>query len=134
MDSATLNTYETHAADFAARYAAADLAPLHRLLLAYLPPADRVLEIGCGTGREAAFLTKRGFTVIAADFTTEAGTYAVKRLRQTPIIGSFHSTNPRSPYICIAKTGCAYPIPGIMVGKLSHSSADAGEKEFALRK
>ena len=67
MDPATLKAYETRAADFAARYAAADLAPLHRLLLAHLPPAGRVLEIGCGTGRESAFLAGHGFTVIATD-------------------------------------------------------------------
>jgi SAM-dependent methyltransferase/SOS-response transcriptional repressor LexA len=67
MDTATLNAYETRAAEFAARYGAADLAPLHRLLLAHLPPAGRLLEIGCGTGREAAFLAEHGFTVIATD-------------------------------------------------------------------
>ena len=67
MDPVTLHTYKTRDADFAARYGAADLAPLHRLLLAHLPPAGRVLEVGCGTGREAAFLAGRGFTVIATN-------------------------------------------------------------------
>ena len=67
MDPATLQAYDTRASEFAARYGAADLAPLHRLLLAHLPPAGRLLEIGCGTGREAAFLAEHGFTVIATD-------------------------------------------------------------------
>ena len=67
MDPATLQAYETRASEFAARYGAANLAPLHRLLLAHLPRAGRVLEIGCGTGREAAFLAEHGFTVIATD-------------------------------------------------------------------
>ncbi len=67
MDTATIQAYDARAAEFADRYAAADLAPLHRLLLAHLPPRCRVLEIGCGTGRDAAFLASNGFRLVAAD-------------------------------------------------------------------
>ncbi len=52
---------------------------------------------------------------IASDLTTE---HAVKRLIQTPDQWIFHSTNPHYDDIPIAKTDCAYPILGIMVGKL----------------
>jgi SAM-dependent methyltransferase len=67
MDPSTLNAYDTRASDFAGRYAAADVSPLHRLLLAHLPPGGRLLEIGCGAGRDAVFLAKHGFAVVAAD-------------------------------------------------------------------
>jgi SOS-response transcriptional repressor LexA len=59
-----------------------------------------------------ANLTESG---ISSDLTTE---HAVKRLRQTPNHWIFHSTNPRYPDIRIARTNCAYPILGIMVGRL----------------
>ena len=52
---------------------------------------------------------------ISSDLTTE---HAVKRLRQTPDHWIFHSTNPRYDDIRIPKTDCAYPILGIMVGKM----------------
>ncbi len=67
MDPSTLNVYDTRASDFAGRYAAADVSPLHRLLLAHLPSGGRLLEIGCGAGRDAVFLAKHGFDVVAAD-------------------------------------------------------------------
>jgi SAM-dependent methyltransferase len=67
MDPSTLNVYDTRASDFAGRYAAADVSPLHRLLLAHLPTGGRLLEIGCGAGRDAVFLAKHGFDVVAAD-------------------------------------------------------------------
>jgi hypothetical protein len=67
MDPSTLNAYDTRASDFAGRYAAADVSPLHRLLLAHLPTGARLLEIGCGAGRDAVFLAEHGFAVIAAD-------------------------------------------------------------------
>jgi SAM-dependent methyltransferase len=67
MDPSTLNAYDARASDFAGRYAAADVLPLHRLLLAHLPPGGRLLEIGCGAGRDAVFLAEHGFDVVAAD-------------------------------------------------------------------
>jgi phage repressor protein C with HTH and peptisase S24 domain/SAM-dependent methyltransferase len=67
MDAATVKVYDRHAADFASRYAQADVTALHRLLLRYLVPGSRVLEIGCGSGRDAAFLAGNGFAVTATD-------------------------------------------------------------------
>ena len=67
MDSVTVNRYNCHAADYVALYEGADMSTLHRLLLRYLPPRCRVLEIGCGSGRDAAFLLSHGYDVTATD-------------------------------------------------------------------
>ena len=67
MDSVTLDCYNTQAATYAARYEAADLSSLHRLLLRHLPARCRVLELGCGSGRDAAFLHAHGYAVTATD-------------------------------------------------------------------
>ena len=67
MDSVTLDCYNTQAATYAARYEAADLSSLHRLLLRHLPERCRVLELGCGSGRDAAFLHAHGYAVTATD-------------------------------------------------------------------
>ena len=67
MDSVTLDCYNTQAATYADRYEAADMSALHRLLLRHLPAGCRVLEIGCGSGRDAAFLLSHGYDVTATD-------------------------------------------------------------------
>ena len=67
MDSVTLDCYNTQAATYADRYEAADMSALHRLLLRHLPERCRVLEIGCGSGRDAAFLLSHGYDVTATD-------------------------------------------------------------------
>ena len=67
MDSVTVDRYNCHAADYVALYEGADMSTLHRLLLRYLPERCRVLEIGCGSGRDAAFLLAHGYDVTATD-------------------------------------------------------------------
>lgn len=67
MDPRTVSAYDAHAPTLVARYASADVSSIHRLLLSHLPPRGRVLEIGCGGGRDAVFLASHGFRVVATD-------------------------------------------------------------------
>ncbi len=70
MDAQTVKAYDARAADFAARHGAADASELQRILLKHLPAGGRVLEIGCGCGRDALFLAEHGFRVVATDAST----------------------------------------------------------------
>ncbi|MBM4148954.1 MAG: class I SAM-dependent methyltransferase [Lentisphaerae bacterium] len=67
MDATTLATYEREASRLTGRYETADMSATHRLLLKHLPAAASVLEIGSGSGRDAAFLLRQGFDVTATD-------------------------------------------------------------------
>ncbi len=66
-----------------------------------------------------ANLTELGIT---SDLTTE---HAVKRLIQSPDYWIFRSTNPAYKDICVPKADCAYPILGIMVGKLNPPTSNS---------
>ena len=68
MDQATVDYYNANAAACAAKYESADMSHLDHLLLRHLPEkAARVLELGFGSGREAAFLLQNGHDVRAID-------------------------------------------------------------------
>lgn len=68
MDEKTVSRYDTHARETSARYEAADVSRLHVMLLRHLPPRGAsVLELGCGSGRDAAFLEANGYDVAAVD-------------------------------------------------------------------
>ncbi len=67
MDPQTVTAYDAHAVPLAERYATADASSFHRLLLAHLPSNARALEVGCGSGRDAAFLATNGLRVVATD-------------------------------------------------------------------
>lgn len=64
----TIRSYHTRARPLAARYDTLTPSTLHAQLLPHLPPPPaRVLDIGAGSGRDAAFFAGRGFQVIAVE-------------------------------------------------------------------
>jgi SAM-dependent methyltransferase len=67
MDERTVAQYDRRAREMCLRYEAADLSGLHLRLASILPPRATVLEIGCGSGREAAFLRSRGYEITGID-------------------------------------------------------------------
>jgi SAM-dependent methyltransferase len=59
----TIAYYQTHARRLTRRYEKAEVEQLHRRLLAAFPAGAQLLDVGSGSGREAAFLLSRGFRV-----------------------------------------------------------------------
>lgn len=68
MDRETVAYYDRNSGKCASRYESADMSHLDHLLLRHLPEnGGRVLEVGCGSGREAAFLHGSGHDVYGVD-------------------------------------------------------------------
>lgn len=67
MTDQTINYYEQNAAELSRRYETTALAAFHRLLQQNCRPGARLLEIGCGSGRDAARAVAAGFKVTAID-------------------------------------------------------------------
>ena len=67
MGHSTLNYYSQNALKVAERYESADVKQLHDFLTSSLKPCGRLLELGCGSGRDAAFMVSQGFKVLATD-------------------------------------------------------------------
>lgn len=71
MDASTLLYYDKNAQSLANRYEIAEMNYTHRNLLRHLPEGGKVLEIGCGSSRDAAFLLNHGFDITAIDASSE---------------------------------------------------------------
>ncbi|MBA4189791.1 MAG: SAM-dependent methyltransferase [Planctomycetaceae bacterium] len=67
----TVDYYDRHADDFVRDTLAVDVTPLHEPFLALLPVGGRVLDAGCGSGRDAREFKRRGFVVTAFDASPE---------------------------------------------------------------
>jgi SAM-dependent methyltransferase len=70
MDN-TLNYYNNTASEFVKGTINADLSALYDRFLNYLPNDGHILDLGCGSGRDARAFIKKGYTVTAIDGSSE---------------------------------------------------------------
>ena len=63
----TIKYYEEHAEEFAANTINADMEEIRRRFLAYLPERARILDFGCGTGRDTRAFLELAYEVTALD-------------------------------------------------------------------
>ncbi len=91
MDKRTAEHYDTHAAELGARYESADMSVTHEILLRHLPAGSRVLELGCGSGRDAAFLKANGFDVTGVD--VSPAMLAIAQQRHPELSGRLHQAS-----------------------------------------
>jgi len=72
----TLLYYENNAKDLSQRYESAKMDNIYALLLNTFPSNAYLLEIGCGSGRDASFMQQNGYDVLATDGSKEMMTEA----------------------------------------------------------
>jgi SAM-dependent methyltransferase len=63
----TLTYYENNAKFLSQRYESAKVDNIHSLLLNTFPSKSHIMEIGCGSGRDASFMYRNGYDVLALD-------------------------------------------------------------------
>ena len=67
----TLAWYKAYAEDFAVQTCNVDLGLVHDRFLHYVRPKGRILDAGCGPGRDTAAFMARGYEVVAFDVIEE---------------------------------------------------------------
>src|SRR5262245_44821759 len=67
----TVVYYDAHAAEYARDTLGVQVAPLYEPFLTLVPPGGHVLDVGCGSGRDALAFLGRGFRVTAIDASGE---------------------------------------------------------------
>ena len=67
----TLNYYNANADEYTERTISADLSGQYRFFEKYLPAGTRILDFGCGSGRDTKYFKDKGFIVSAIDGSEE---------------------------------------------------------------
>ena len=69
----TLNYYDDNAVEFACQTVSIDMHDLYALFISQLPQRDTqcILDVGCGSGRDANYFAKQGYEVTAIDASAE---------------------------------------------------------------
>jgi 2-polyprenyl-3-methyl-5-hydroxy-6-metoxy-1,4-benzoquinol methylase len=100
MDTPTVKHYTDTADERCAAYEGVDVSGTHELMLRHFGKDSRLLEIGCGSGRDAAFLVSHGRDVTAMDASEGMVKAASKAHPELARSSSAH----RSP--CLPDTTC----------------------------
>ena len=76
----TLNYYDDNAVEFACQTVSIDMHDLYALFISQLPQRDTqcILDVGCGSGRDANYFAKQGYEVTAIDASAELIQWAQK--------------------------------------------------------
>ncbi|MEY6433794.1 methyltransferase domain-containing protein [Thioalkalicoccus limnaeus] len=82
MSVRTLDYYDQHAAAFFADTIDVDMSPLQEHFLRLLPDRARILDAGCGSGRDAKCFADRGYRVTAFDASPKLVALAASHLGQ----------------------------------------------------
>jgi len=67
MTNTTLEYYQKQALKIAENYEKVDMSSLQRRLQKSFPKGGKLLELGCGSGRDATFLHSNGFDIYVSD-------------------------------------------------------------------
>ena len=101
MDESTRETigyYETNATRFVADTADVEFGALQREFVRRLPKGGRVLDLGCGSGRDSLAFLKAGFEVDAVDGSAQM-VEAASELTGLPVAHAlFSDYEPKGPY------------------------------------
>lgn len=62
-----MNFYHTNAQEYCNRTFSIDLTHLYKRVLPYVRPSGKVLDIGCGSGRDSLYFHNNGFDVTGLD-------------------------------------------------------------------
>ena len=93
MFPVTINFYEKNAEAYAALTVTADMSRVYEKFLAYLPCGAKVLDAGCGSGRDSLFFMRQGYRVTMLDASAAMCRCAEKLTGQKALHKTFAEIN-----------------------------------------
>ena len=76
----TINDYDEHALQYFDRTSQVDLAALYKEFLKYIPAGGRIMDLGCGSGRDVKWFRDHGYDAHGLDASEELVKIACNQL------------------------------------------------------
>jgi SAM-dependent methyltransferase len=85
FDQASINYYDENSRAFVADTAEVDMGQLYEPFLSGIPEGGRILDLGCGSGRDTKYFMDKSYEVVAID-ASEKMVEATKRLANAVVL------------------------------------------------
>lgn len=89
MENTSVRYYNEHAQAYFQRTVHLDMTRSYRPFLKHLKPGAKILDAGCGSGRDSLYFKRRGFEVTAFDASKELVALSAKLLDQEVLLMRF---------------------------------------------
>lgn len=71
FDPSTISYYDKHGVRFVEETLPIDMADLYAAFLSFIPAGGRILDLGCGAGRDVRYFKSNGYEVVGIDASAE---------------------------------------------------------------
>ena len=89
----TVEYYNNKAQEFFESTVNVDMSEHYRVFLNFLPPGGKILDAGCGSGRDSLYFINQGFQVIAIDASPALASLSSKLIGQPVAVLRFQDMN-----------------------------------------
>ena len=94
----TIDYYNNKADDFFESTVSVDFSKIQEQFLKYVKPGGRILDLGCGSGRDSRAFLERGYKVVAVDGSRELAKIAGAYIGQEVIVADFREFEPEGTF------------------------------------
>ena len=94
----TLKYYDDQAESFVAGTVNVDFSAVQQEFATYVPTGGRILDLGCGSGRDSKAFMNMGYQVVAVDGSQELCRLASEIIGQEVIYATFQEYEPDAPF------------------------------------
>lgn len=136
--------YNENAESFFSQTVGADMSSLYKKFLEKLPESrGKILDLGCGSGRDSRFFKELGFEVVALDLSEELAKKASKYIGQEVIVKDMKELDFQNEFVGVWACASILHLPiediGVVLekvfeslqnGGIFYSSFKYGEKDY----
>ena len=94
----TIEYYNNEANKFFENTVSVDFSRIQDLFLQRVKPGDRILDLGCGSGRDSRAFLECGYKVVAVDGSKELAKIAGEYIGQDVIVEDFREYEPEGTF------------------------------------
>ena len=128
----TLNYYQTNSESFIENTVNVDVNDLYRPFLENIPSTGKILDAGCGSGRDTKFFLEKGFNVVAFDNSLNIVRHAAEYTGQEVLLMSFEDIEFKDNFDGIWACASVLHVPENNISTVLSKFADALKNEGIL--